>query len=273
MANDEVQLQPEKGTEAELDQELNKIIRAKQVVEYMSPVSAYGTGDEWDAPFDLRVLRPRAVDLRKLWQLTGQSEPPGIAATLGSRRPLLINHVLTPFPVDGRTPGRVWGLGYEFVAHDIDANTVSVVPDDEVMEIGKVAQSVDLGLELGGKVGIPAVALPQTNMGPTVSLTGASLRAATSQQFQFALQLRITLRKVIGAGVGIGGAQWKLYRQNEPIDQPHPLLQTLLVPEEARSIRCTIKTWAKQAGRLGTSWGARFWPYPDQEFEINLANP
>jgi len=267
--SNEVCLHPQTATEQDLDGPLKEIIQAQEQLESMCPVSALDLRADWDPPFDLRVLRPRAIDLRKLWRLTKQPEPPGIAASLGARRPILLNHLVTPFPIDGSIPGRVWGLGYEFVVHDLDASTVSVVPSDEVMEIGKVGQSVDLGLELGGKVGIPSVELPQTS-GPTVSLSGASLRASTNQRYQFALEMRITLRKVIGAGVGIGGAQWKLYRQNEPIDQPHALLQTILVPEDAKSIRCTVKTWAKQAGFLGTRVGARFWPYQDQDFEVDL---
>ena len=31
-----------------------------------------------------------------------------------------------------------------------------------------------------------------------------------------------------------------------------------------------MKAWAKQAGWLGTRWGARFWSYEDQPFEISL---
>jgi hypothetical protein len=107
-------------------------------------------------------------------------------------------------------------------------------------------------------------------LGPLVTLSGASVRASTDQSFQFSVGLSITLRKVVGAPVGIGGAMWKLYRQDEPLDQPHALLQTVLVPEDATSIRCTVKTWAKQAGILGTRWGARFWKYDDQQFEISL---
>jgi hypothetical protein len=270
MREDFVQLTPGTAVEQDLEPELAELARVRDSFESLGPVSR-GGGDDWDAPFDLRVLRPRAIDLRRLWQLTGQAEPPTIAASLGARIPILLNHVMTPFPVDGRAPGGVWGLGYEFVAHDVDANTVSVVPDDEVVEIARAGQDVHLGLALGGKIGIPGEALQSVGQELPVSLTGASLRASMNQSFQFSLQMRITLRKVVGAGVGIGGAQWKLYRQNETIDQPHSLLQTVLVADGTRSIRCTIKTWAKQAGRLGTSWGARFWPYEDQAFEISLA--
>ncbi|MDP1586605.1 MAG: hypothetical protein Q8M07_02580 [Prosthecobacter sp.] len=268
--DEEVHLKPQSVMEEELGPELEEIIRSQKSLQNLSPVSSRRSSERWDPPLDLRVIRPCAVDLRELWKLTGQPTPPGIAASLGPRRPILLNHLVTPFAADGNPPGRVWGLGYEFVAHGIEASTVSVVPDNEVMKIAEVGQKVDLGLELGGRVGIPGEALKQMELGPTVSLSGASIRAATDQRFQFTVEMNITLRKVLGAGVGIGGAQWKLYRQNEPLDQPHTLLQTILVPEKATSIRCTVKTWAKQAGLFGTRWGARFWQYPDQEFKISL---
>ncbi|HUS29393.1 MAG TPA: hypothetical protein VMZ53_12830, partial [Kofleriaceae bacterium] len=200
-----------------------------------------------------------------------QAEPPGITASLGPRIPILLQHVITPFPVDGKAPGKVWGLGYEFEPHDVDANTVSVAPDDEVLKIGQIGQEVEMGVELGGKIGVPQGALSALAAAPAVSLTNASLRASTSQSFQFSLHLKLTLRKLVGAGFGAGGAQWKLYRQDEPIDKPHTLLQTLLVAEGTKSIKCSVRTWAKQAGFLGTSLGAKFWPYPDQAFEISLA--
>src|SRR5262249_37186241 len=104
----------------------------------------------------------------------------------------------------------------------------------------KIGQNLDLGLELGGKLGVPDEVLQSLAVGPAVSLTGASVRATTSQRFQFAVEIKVTLRKVVGAGVGVGGAMWKLYRQNEPLDKPHVLLQTVLVPETARSISCTV---------------------------------
>ena len=34
---------------------------------------------------------------------------------------------------------------------------------------------------------------------------------------------------------------------------------------------CRIKCWAKQAGWFGTSFGAKFYPYPEQEFTVSLA--
>ncbi len=263
-----IQLSPGPVLEEEVaDQELIRLLKQRHATRNIAPISALPDAD-WDAPFDLRVMRPRAVDLRKLWQLTGKREPPEIAATLGPRRPILLNHAVTPFPVDGQRPGGVWGLGYEFIPHEIDASTVSVVPSNEVLQIGTVGSRVELGLDLSGKIAVPDKLLA-AGSGLSVALTGASLHAATHLSFQFGLQLHITLRTIIGAPVGVGGAQWKFYRQNEPLDQCHPLLQTLLVPEDAQSIHCTIRTWAKQARWLRKE---RFWPYADQVFEISLAS-
>lgn len=268
MNEDMVQLSPGSAQGTELDTQLAELMRAREALASLSPISNRGGGDDWDAPFDLRVIRPRAIDLRRLWQLTEAPEPPTIAAAQG--RPILLNHVITPYPPDGLSPRGVWGLGYEFVALDGDMDTVSVVPNDEVLEIGRVGQDVDLGMALGGAIRVPDVPLTLVGDVLPVSLTGASIRASTNQTFQFSLKMRITLRKVIGSGVGEGGAMWKLYRQDEPLDRPHALLQTVMVPETSTSIRCLVKTWAKQAGWFGTEWGARFWPYADQQFEIRL---
>jgi hypothetical protein len=172
-----------------------------------------------------------------------------------------MTHTVTPFPVDGKSPARVWGLGYEFVAHDIDANTVAVEPSDAVYKVAQVGQTFVLGIDAGGKFAV-ASDTPGENFG---------VRASTSQNFQFEAALTISLRKVVGAPVGIGGAQWKMFRQNEPLDRPHTLLQLLLVPEGDAQLRCTVKTWAKQAGRFGTRWGAKYWPYDDQTFTVKLA--
>jgi hypothetical protein len=225
---------------------------------------------EWDPAFDLRVARPRAIDLLKFWKLTGQPVPPEIAASLGPRRPILLSHVVTPFPSDGRAPGGVWGLGYELTVNDAEANTVSVVPNDEVVRVGVVGQKTELGLNLGGGLQVPEATWKAAGGAPSVSLTGAEVTASTNWTFQFSVKLEITFRKVIGAPVDAGGAKWQLFRQDEPLDRPHALLQTLLVDRATPSIACTVKSWAKQAGWLGTSFGAKLWHYPDADFVVSL---
>lgn len=230
-----------------------------------------GGGPEWDAPLDLRVNSPFALDLMKLWELTDQSVPPSIAAALGPRIPVLIHHIVTPFPNDGSIPGGVWGLGYEFVNESAEANTVAVMPSDEVLKIGSIGQVVEVGLDLSGGVGLPEASIKAVSNVPGVQLSGAEIKAAANSKFQFSLKLSLSLRKVVGAPVGKGGALWKMYRQDEPLDRPHTLLQTLMVAEGTREIRCTVKTWAKQAGLFGTRLGAKFWSYENQEFLVNLA--
>lgn len=270
---EEVTLSPGPAQEVEADPYLERLVRSRQALESLETARTRGVrggGEDWDAPFDLRVMRPRAVDLVKLWTLWGKSVPDTIAATLGPRRPILLNHVVTPFAKDGHAPGGVCSLGYEIVLHGVDANTVSVVPNDEVLKIGKVGEKVELGLDLGGSVSIPGAALGTTAGAAAFSLQSAKLRAAAGFDVQFAVELSWTLRKVLGAPVGEGGAQWKMYRQDEPLDRPHSLLQTLVV-SGGDTMRCTIKTWATKAGFLGTRFGAKFWAYEDQEFTISLA--
>lgn len=227
------------------------------------------SSDEWDAPIDLRVMRPRAVDLRRYWQLTKQPIPATIEATLGPRIPVLINHVITPFAIDGRPPVKVWGLGYEFIMEGSDSNTVSVLPNDEVLKIADIAQRVEFGLDVGGGVGLPDKALEVFDAVPALSLTGAELRASSSQRYSLSLKIDVSLRKVTGGPSGSGGALWKMYRQDERLDRPHTLVHTLLVPAGKSSINCTVRTWATQAGWLG-SWGQRFWTYEDKQFTISL---
>jgi len=264
LITDEVTLTPKVYTEFEADEVLRQLMRSRR--------PRLGLKENWDPPFDLRVVRPRAVDLRTLWERTGQEVPPHIAAALGPQRPVLLHHTVTPFPPNGKSPVSPWGLGYEFVVHDVDANTESVLPNDQVLQIARVGQNVELGLEFGGTVGIPEEALELVTAVPAVSLTGAQVTASTNQKYSFALSMMITLRKVIGAPVGVGGAQWKMYRQDERLDRPHPLIQTLLVPEKVKTIRCTIRTWAKQAGFFGSRIGEKFWRYDDQNFSVDVRN-
>jgi hypothetical protein len=227
---------------------------------------------QWEPPFDLRVIRPRAVDLRQLWKATGQPVPPTIEATLGPKRPILLSHVITPFAQNGRSPRGVWGLGYEFILHGSDGNTESVMPNNEVLKIGQVGQTIDLGLGLSGEIGLPTTKLQSLSNIAGISLPGARITAATDQRFHFELNFSLTLRKVVGAPVGIGGAVWKMYRQDERLDCPHSLLQTLLLPEKTKQIKCTIKTWAKQAGFFGTRIGEKFCEYPDIDFNIDVSS-
>lgn len=255
--DDEVTLKHGAESDKTLDAELLSLLKGSSS---LSEISERGGGEEWDAPFDLRVARPRATDLRAVWRATKMDVPPQLAGALGATRPILITHTVTPFPVDGRSPARVWSLAYELIAHNADANTVAVAPSNESYKVADLGQTVVLGIDVGGKFDVAE--LPGSNIG---------LRASTSQRFQFEVSMAITLRKVVGAPVGIGGAQWKMFRQNEPLDQPHTLLQLVLVPEHAQEVRCTVKTSATQAGWLGTHLGAKFWPYDDQMFTVKLA--
>jgi hypothetical protein len=251
---------------------LAELVRAQWELESLTPISSHrGGGEDWDAPFDLRVARPRAVDLAKLWASQGGSPDAALAAAPSGMRPILLNHVITAFPRDGLPPGRVWALSYEFVLHDIPrAETVAVAPSNVLLRFGGLYQKVSLGFDLGGQLIVPDAMREAIEATSTISLSGASIALATEQRYQFEVSLDTSLRKVVGAPVGVGGALWKMYRQDEPLDAPIPLLQTLLVPADTKELRCTVQCSAVRAGLLGSRWGARFWPYADQEFTVYL---
>lgn len=224
----------------------------------------------WDQPIDLRTTNPQAYDLIAYWEKSDEPIPPQISAALGHKRPVLLKHVLTPFPGDGQFPKNVWALGYEFIPHGNMLNTISVVPNDEIVKIIDITQRASLGVKLSGEIGVPEKALELIDKVPGLSLTNAKLNASTDHNYQFSLSLSLSFRKVIGGPVGTGGAVWKMYRQDERIDGSHALYQTVLLDEDVSEIGCTVKTWAKQGGWLGSSFGAELWRYDDVEFMIPL---
>ncbi len=236
----------------------------RQLPQEESPTRGFGEG-----PFDLRVILPRALDLTRVWKAAGKPVPTELDAILGGAKiPVLLNHGLTPFPHDGTLPRGVWGLGYEFELRSPVAHTISLVPDSQALTVADIQQDVQLGLDIGGKIALPAVELPVTGPVPGVSLTGARLEASTQQSMALSLRMKITLRKILAGPFGAGGAKWNLYRQDERLDQFHPLLQTITVPAGTTSLHAVVRTWATRKKLFG---GREFWPYPDQEFEISLA--
>ena len=224
----------------------------------------------WDAPIDLRTTNPQAYDLIAFYERAGQEVPKEISAALGRKRPVLLKHILTPFPADGQFPKNVWALGYEFVPEDNTMNTRAVIPNDEIATVGKISQDVSLGLKLNGEIGVPEKTIEVLNSVPGLALTNAKLEASTDQNFQLNLHLSLSFRKVIGAPVGTGGAMWKMYRQDERIDGSHALYQTVLMDEDVSEVSCTVKTWAKQGGWLGLSFGAELWRYDPVNFTISV---
>lgn len=271
MSDNEFQPRAGVGHDLELDDPILEQILIERSTRHAINIAGE-PADAWEAPIDLRVMRPHAIDLRKYWALTKQPVPPSIASTLGANTPILLNHVVTPFARAGEAPGGIWGIGYEFnLVPPVEANTVSVQPSDEVLKIARLGQTVQLGLDVGGGVGVPEEDDLEIMKGvQALTLSGASLEASTNQRFHMSLRLRVTLRKLVGGPVGVGGAKWTLYRQDERLDQSHALVQTLVVAPTTRPLRCVIKTWAKKAGWLGTGFRSRKWVYDDVEFEIPL---
>ena len=83
--SDEITLKHGAEGRAQLDPELLTIVERKESA--LSPMSERGGGEDWDAPLDLRVARPRVTDLRAVWDATGEKAPLKLAGALGSQRP------------------------------------------------------------------------------------------------------------------------------------------------------------------------------------------
>ena len=74
----------------------------------------------------------------------------------------------------------------------------------------------------------------------------------------FAIRYEFRVLKVQAGPVAPGGARWNLYRQDRPLDDFHPLLQTLLVPRGARGVTVEVQAWAREAGyRSGSGMDLR----------------
>jgi hypothetical protein len=241
---------------------LDKAARAKeQMFRTMGASKKAEESDESDAKdgYDVEVVRPRAVDVRKLARLTGATIPSDVEATLGGRVPVLLHHGMTPFNRKGRSPQEVWGMGYEVELVGGDGDTHSIAPQTQILKVGEWKQRFNIGVSAGGRLGAPTVATQALAVVPKFELEGAQVQASTDQQFALMLGIELNFLEVQAGPKSPGGARWNLYRQHERLDRFQPLFQTLLLAKGTKNIELKISTWVRRSGFLGTSIGAREW--------------
>jgi hypothetical protein len=218
-----------------------------------------------DPPFTLGIPEPRALDLRKVWKAAGRKPDPEILATLGSRVPILLSHRLTAFPRPGRSPARIWGLGYETSIPGSGARTVDVAPTTELLELVKVRQKAKLGLSLGGRLEVPQAALDALSEVPGVDLNDADVEASTDQSADLVISFTLSVPKVISGPDRDGGASWSLYAQDQRIEGPQALLQTLLVPAGTERLAVSVTGWVREASFLFIH---RQWRFDTETFDV-----
>jgi hypothetical protein len=257
------------ATLAELDEAVPVPIADEYSIDLTEPQR--GTDEPDDRPpFDLEVVKPRAVDIRKLWALTGQDVPAEIQSAVGARVPILLHQGLTPFHPAGAPKRRVWGLGYEIRVNDLDAATVSLAPPSRSYEIGRLEQKTQLGLGIGGALAVPEAALKAVAEIPGVTLEGARLQITNDSQFRIGIELSLSVLEVQAGPVGAGGARWNFYAGRERLDTFHPLLHTLLVPAGTQELSVSVKTWVRRRARWLGLVSARQWTSPDVPFHVSL---
>jgi hypothetical protein len=203
-------------------------------------------------PFDLEILSPRAIGIRSLYSRAGRTLPVAITSSLGPGEPVLIYHGITPFHKPGATPTGVWGLGYRTAIQNVSANTVSVQPTGEALEVGTIKQHLRLGISADGILATPSDELKPIETTLGVELPSAKLELSTDNEIALLIHVPFTLLKIQAAPVAAGGARWNMYRQDERLDCFQPLLQTVLVPHGTKSLVLETTAWAKRsAGWFG----------------------
>jgi hypothetical protein len=227
-------------------------------------------GTDPDNPFDLSAASPHAIDVLKLYSLSGLKVPPTIEASRGSTIPILLCHGLTPFYKPGVEPTGVWGMGYTATLKDVDAATVAVFPESKLLKVAQSRQELQFGLTAGGKIGVPDEGLALANQIPGVTMTGAELHATTNQEFGLAIRCSFSVLEVQAGPVGAGGARWNIYRTSERIDVFQPLFQTLLIPRGVERLCISVEMWVRRPFRFLAWTKVRQWLYPPVTFDVSL---
>jgi hypothetical protein len=233
-----------------------------------------GAGTD-ESPFDVRVARPRVLSITKLYGLADKPVPADLQATLGNTVPLLLVHGVTPFHRPGASRKGVWGLGYEVVLRhdteerDLDADTVSVEPGTQFLEVGQINQKISVGLSAGGSLGA-SQETADAGSALGIAIPNAAIHATTDQRFALAIHFVLRLLKVQAGRFGTGGAKWNIYNQDDPVDGEHTLLQTITVDPSVTKFRTRIVTWVRKRGFLGGSFGGKTWTAEPVTYDISL---
>lgn len=222
-------------------------------------------------PFEVEVAKPRLIGIEKLYALGDRKVPAHLQASLGGGTPVLVCHGMTPFYRPGQRPTGVWGMGYRSQVDELRCSPVGVFPDTRKYDVISTSQQLSFGIKLGGEIGLPeAGGYELLSEVSGITLTGASVRATTDQQFAIAVQCRFSVLEVQAGPVGAGGARWNFYRSRESVEGYQPLFQTMIVPKGIGALRFTIETWIRRSGRFFGLLKSRHWTYEPQTFDVAL---
>lgn len=217
------------------------------------------------APVDLRIVRPRALDIAKLCALAGKPVGDEVIASLSGKIPILLCHGLTAFAAPGRSPPRLWGMGYE-IEVDLAGDTIGIEPGTRFLEVARAQQTLSIGVTASGRLGVPAEGLAVA--GSPLPVAAAEIHASTDQQFSLALQFVLRCVKVEAGPFGAGGAKWNMYVQDEPLNGFQALYQTLLIKDRRPALRAKVTTWVRTAGLFG--FHATQWTSNPIDYDVDL---
>lgn len=224
-------------------------------------------GSDDAPPIQLRLAKPRAISLRRYLEQAGVALGPDVVAAARASVPLLLVHHVTAFAPDGQAPPRIFGVGYECVPQDTDADTVSLAPASQHEEVARAGGSLLLRAGGRGTLDLEQAGVPRQVL---ERFGDVSIEAAADATLHVALRCGWTRMTVQAGPVGAGGAKWNLYGHRADLRASQALVHTLLVPEGQRSLRVGIKAWARQqAAWLGLR-AARSWVTAEQTWDLAL---
>ncbi|MFD6967125.1 hypothetical protein [Streptomyces sp. NPDC059949] len=227
--------------------------------------------EDGDNPFELEITAPRALDVSTLYEHAGQAVPANIRAALGPKRAVLLVHNVTPFARPGNRPTQLWGLGYMVRSSNVQAATVSLLPEDGTRDRLAVGANVAVGLSTSGSLAIPDEQLNLLSQLPGVTVEAVRLSATADVRFAVALDWRLTVTSVQSGPLDSGGARWNLYQGDDGLlTGHHVLLHTLLLPEDSNDITVHIDTWMRTSARFFGWRKGKHWDYPQQKFTVEL---
>jgi hypothetical protein len=222
-------------------------------------------------PFDVEVAKPRLISIEKLYALGGRAVPAQLQAGIGDGTPVLVCHGMTPFYKPGRRPTGVWGMGYRSELNEPRCSSVAVFPESRKYDVIETSQVLSCGIKLGGEIGIPeAKEAERTHDVSGITITGATVRAMTDQQFGIVIKCRFSVLEIQAGPVGSGGARWNFYRSRESVESYQPLFQTIVVPRDVSVLTFKVETWIRRSGRFFGLVKGRHWAYPPQTFDVAL---
>jgi|SRR5271166_3003170 len=190
---------------------------------------------------EIRIAqRPRAINLRTLYELQGRKLP----TDLEIYRAYDIWLVLNAFSVfDRGGMEAVSHVGFQMVYEDSPKVTIlGILPRAEFVEVARMEMAVDLGVQGELREAATEAVLAEAMQALPF---GASFRCGASASFAGRLQFTVVTPRIQAIGAGDNLSEWLFERPGgKPLLGDQDLAQVVLVPTLEEELRYTAQVYA-----------------------------